>query len=213
MKEANHFYRASQFQFSSSVSVPIQNKGWGVWAEYALQIESAHNENSNDLMRVNAIGPKLDLDNYYLSNNYMDVDNGVNFLFRGGAYRRFAFERWTIDARLGFGYLIMASALNYNFTVKEKDTNHIYNVELTDSRNGTDYHSLFLSGGIKVNYYLGRKQRFFLGASLSYIQNLQRAKLYYERIETISNETVKKRTIKGRASSSFDFSLRAGFSF
>lgn len=210
--DANKFFRTSHFKFNTSISIPISNRGWGVWGEYDIRITNAYKERDDDMMRVNALGPQLNLDNYYRMSDLRYEDSGPTFVLNIGAYRRFVFNRWAIDARLGAGYLMQSSQLDYSFTVKEKNTNNIYHVNMTDARLN-DFESAIISGGVKVNYYFGRKKRIFLGSTLSYIQNLKRHKLYYIYREEVSNEIIEQKTIKGRLQGSIDYSFRMGFSF
>lgn len=214
MKELDNYYSKTNFMFSSSINIPISYRGWGVWAEYTVESESNKYSRNPNLHRPHFIFPDYDVEKYYISQDYSYNNTFESFSVNIGGYRRFVYGNWALDARLGIGFSNPKpiSDLGYSFTAKEKNANRIYYTYINDPNHDSEI-AFILTGMINANYYIGYKQRFFVGCSLGYQQYFKRPQITFISTEEFSNEVVFEKTIKGNVPGYFRLAIRAGLSF
>lgn len=138
---------------------------WGIFGDLSLGLVS-HNKGYEKINIFNEFDP----DNYYISNSWYrdNSDYDVTGRLTFGLFYKFTSNKWGFIPYLGIG-LDEAAIPSASYTIKEKDTNNMYNVEyIWIKKNAMHRMSGCLSLEFVSSYRLAHHTHLTLGVNYRY---------------------------------------------
>lgn len=184
---------------------------WGIWGEAALGWAW---DKSNSKACMNVFN-EFDLDNHYYYDGWGSQPENFSGSMSLGISRRINLNsKWNIVPSLGVGMWFF-EAPRVNYTLKEKDSNNVYDVdyqwatEVSDNRYTNDAILCFLSAAVRAETRLSDRCGIFL--SLKYKPYLTRMKFNAKATDAYDHSIVYDKTVKGNFMSSLGIAMGVSF--